>query len=258
MLSDKIAIITGGSSGVGCAAAGLFLKYGAKITITGRNVDKLEEAREKLSAKGEVLAVAADVSKEEAVKRTIAETLEKYGSIDILVNNAGTPLVRKMIDTTLDEWNDMFAIHSTGTFLMTRETVKWMIAHKKQGSIVSVSSVSGKTGSALATAYSGAKAAVMGFTKALAKEIAPYKINVNCVCPGAIDTAMFREGSIGAVSKMFGMSEEALMKSTLSVIPLQRLLQPEEVGDLIAYLGSDKAKGITGQSYTISCGLEMS
>jgi len=233
MLSNKIAIITGGSSGVGFAAAKLFLEYGASVTITGRNKEKLEKARRILEEKGPVLAVAADVSDEEAVKGTVQETVGKFGGIDILVNNAGIPLVRSMVKTTLEEWNDIFNTISTGTFLMCRETVKWMVANKKQGSIVNVSSVSGKTGSAMATAYSGAKAAVIGFSKALAKEIAPYKIMVNCVCPGAIDTEMFRVGTIKTISKMFGMKEEDLVKSTLSV------------------------KGITGQAYTISCGYEM-
>lgn len=257
MLKDKVAVITGGSSGVGLAAAELFLEQGAKVVITGRNTEKLEKTRASLQDKGEILAIPGDVSLEEDVKNTVKLTLEKFDKIDVLVNNAGIPLVRRLIDTTLEEWNHMFAVCSTGTFLMTRETVKWMIANKNPGSIVNVASVSGKSGSALATAYSGAKAAVIGFSRALAKEIAPYKITVNCVCPGAINTEMFRKGTVETISKMFNMPEEALVKSTLSVIPLGRLLEAGEVAEMIAYLASDKSRGITGQAYVISCGYEI-
>jgi 3-oxoacyl-[acyl-carrier protein] reductase len=194
MLKDKVAIITGGSSGVGFSAAQIFLENGAKVVITGRNKEKLQNAAEKLSQFGDVFAIAGDVSKEADVIKTVRKTIEKFSRIDILVNNAGIPLVKKLIDTQLDEWNEIFAIHSTGTFLMCRETVKWMIANKVKGSIVNVSSVSGVSGNAMATAYSGAKAAMIGFSKALAKELAPYRITVNCVLPGGIDTEMFRPG----------------------------------------------------------------
>ncbi|MCE1247081.1 MAG: SDR family oxidoreductase [Firmicutes bacterium] len=254
MLKDKVAIITGGSSGVGFSTAKLFLENGAKVVITGRNREKLDKAVEELSKSGDVTGIAGDVSKENDVIDTVKKTIEKYSRIDILVNNAGTPLVKRMIDTNLDEWNEIFAIHSTGTFLMSKETVKWMIANKVQGSIVNVSSVSGVSGNAMATAYSGAKAAMIGFSKALAKEVAPYRITVNCVLPGGIDTEMFHEGSIRTVARMFNKPEEYLMKSTLSVIPLGRLLNPEEVGDLIMFIASDKGKGMTGEAYTISCG----
>lgn len=257
MLSNKVAIITGGFSGVGLATTKLFLQYGAKVTVIDKNAEKLEEVRKELSGLGEVMAIAANVSIEKDVRETITKTLEKFGGIDILVNNAGMPLAKAMTETTLDEWNEVFATNSTGTFLMSRETVKWMIANNKEGSIVSVASVCGKTGSPLATAYSGSKGSVIAFTKALAKEIARYRINVNCVCPGAVDTPMFWEGTIKPLPKILGHTEEVFVKGVLSATPLKRLLQPKEVGDLIAYLASDKANGITGQAYTISCGMEM-
>ncbi len=260
MFSNKVVIISGSFSGVGLATAKLFLQNGAKVTVMDKNAEKREDVLQELSDisdMGAFLVLNADISKEKDVKDTINKTLEKFGGIDVLVNNAGTPLAKTIMETTLDEWNEVFATNSTGTFLMSRETVKWMIANNKEGSIVSVASVCGKTGSALATAYSGSKGSVIAFTKALAKEVARYRINVNCVCPGAVDTPMFWEGTIKPLPKILGNTEEVYVKSILSTTPLKRLLQPEEVSDLIAYLASDRAKGITGQAYTISCGLEM-
>lgn len=257
MLKNKTAVITGASSGAGLAAAEIFLKQGAQVVINGRNEEKLQKALSLLQPYGEVIAAAGDVSREKNVLDIVEKTLETYGKIDILVNNAGIPLVKKMTDTTVDEWNHVFGVISTGTFLMTREAVKHMIEKKIYGRIVNISSVSGKSGNALATAYSAAKAAVIGFSRALAKEIASYKITVNCILPGAIDTPMFREGSIGAISKMFSVPEETLKKSTLQVIPLGRLLDPAEVAHLAAFLSSDNAAGITGQAYVISCGYEI-
>lgn len=254
---QKTVLITGGSRGLGYETAKKFLQGGASVVITARSEKQLEEASKNLEKIGPVLAVPGDVSREQDVIRTVKEAYSRFGLIHVLVNNAGNSLVKKLIDTELDEWNRVFEVHSTGAFLMCREVLKNMKENRTRGKIVNVSSVAGKTGTVLGTAYSAAKAALIGLTKSLAKELAPVGINVNCVCPGAMDTKMFHEGSIGGVSRLFGADPEALLKSTISTIPLKRLLDPAEVADLIVYLASSRADGITGQAFTISCGLEM-
>lgn len=251
----RTAIVTGASRGLGLEIARGLLAGGARVTVTGRDAAALEKAAAGLG--GETLAVPGDTSVEEDVKRTFEKTLERFDGPDVLVCNAGTALLSPVSATTREAWDALFAVHATGPFLMCREAVRIMRERKKPGSILIVSSVLGKSGSAMASAYSAAKAAALGFVRALAKEVAPLRINVNAVCPGAMDTDMFRKDTLGVMAEKMKADPEKLLGHTLSSIPLGRLLDASEVAELALFLCSEKARGITGQSYTISCGYDI-
>ncbi len=254
MFKDKVAIITGASKGLGLSAAKAFLGEGAHVVVISRDKDLLEQTWKN---ENNVLVIPGDVSSEERVKYIFEKILSVYGKVDILVNNASIALVKKMTDTTLEEWNRIFSVNITGTFLMTRETVNIMLKNNIKGKIINISSVSGDVGAPLATAYSASKAAVIGFSKSLAKEVASSGINVNTICPGAMDTDMFHKGTIGVLSKMFNSEEDILLKNTIKAIPLKRLLSPDEVAEMVLYLASDHSSGITGQTINIDCGFAI-
>jgi len=254
MFKDKVAIITGASKGLGLSAAKAFLGEGAHVVVISRDKDLLEQTWKN---ENNVLVIPGDVSSEERVKYIFEKILSVYGKVDILVNNASIALVKKVTDTTLEEWNRIFSVNITGTFLMTRETVNIMLKNNIKGKIINISSVSGDVGAPLATAYSASKAAVIGFSKSLAKEVASSGINVNTICPGAMDTDMFHKGTIGVLSKMFNSEEDILLKNTIKAIPLKRLLSPDEVAEMVLYLASDHSSGITGQTINIDCGFAI-
>jgi 2-hydroxycyclohexanecarboxyl-CoA dehydrogenase len=256
MLQGKVVMVTGASRGIGYAIAKALLKEGAKLLITARDPERLGKAQTELAALGTVLAVPGDVSDEEAVKAAFMRVLESYGRLDGLVNNAGAGLARSVLDTSRADWEALMAVNATGPFLTCREAVRHMSGNKA-GKIVNIASVSGTGGTAMASAYSAAKSALIGFTKALAKEVARHGINANCVCPGATDTDMFQKETLDVLAAKFKMDRAELLKSVLSSIPLRRLLQPAEIADLVAFLLSDKADGITGQVYRIDCGYDI-
>ncbi|HBL19230.1 MAG: hypothetical protein A2X36_03070 [Elusimicrobia bacterium GWA2_69_24] len=258
ILKDKVAVITGGSQGIGLAIAEAFAREGAKLVLVARGADRLERACAALRAGGaDAVGVAGDVGDEGAALAAFAKVRELHGRLDILVNNAGSAFVARLGETTLEQWNSVLSVHATGPFLMCREAVKLMVGGKTRGRIVNVASVLGNTGSAMATAYSAAKAALLGFSRALAKETSAQGITVNCICPGAVDTVLFHEGTIGAVAAKFKADPAALVKGTLAAVPLGRLIQPSEVAELALYLCSDKAEGITGQAYNLCGGLDI-
>ncbi|HPZ07689.1 MAG TPA: SDR family oxidoreductase [Candidatus Eremiobacteraeota bacterium] len=251
MLKDKVVIITGASKGLGLSTGKIFLREGAKVVVIARDKDLLEKSWHGVS---NVLTLEGDISSEKTVKDIFEKTLSHYGNIHILVNNASIPLIKKMTETTLEEWERLFSVNMTGTFLMSREAVSHMIKNNIKGKIINISSVSGDVGAPLGTAYSASKAAIIGFSKALSKEVASSGINVNCICPGAMDTDMFHKDTTGVLAEMFNADRETLLKKTINAIPLKRLLTPDEVAELILYLSSEKASGITGQTVNIDCG----
>jgi len=248
-LSGKVAIITGGNSGVGAAAALKFAAEGAKVVITARREAQLMEVADQIKAAGgEVLAVVSDISKPEDAKRVVAETMGKFGKVDVLVNNAGVlDSGLKAIDSVTDEDMDrVIDINTKGTMCMTREVTKEM-AKTGYGSIVNVASVAGVMGCGGA-AYVASKAAIIGLTRHTALRFAGTNVRCNALCPGTIVTPMVADMNPANLDmSIFG---QMMKHNDLKVQPCM----PEDVANMLVFFASDESRAITGQSIVTDFG----
>jgi gluconate 5-dehydrogenase len=242
--SGEVAIVTGGSRGLGLEIAEAFGKAGASVVITARREKWLNEAEQQLKEQGiAVLALLADVAEPASVEQLVQRTLETYGKIDILVNNAGLTWGAPAEEMALERWQQVLNANVTGTFLMSQVVGKHMLTREK-GSIVSVASVAGLSGGQLNTVgYNASKAAVINLTRALAVEWGPRHVRVNCIAPGLFRTRM-TEGIIA-------QGAEATVASTS---PLRRIGQPGEIAPAVLFLASEGASYITGQVLPIDGG----
>lgn len=233
---NRTVLITGASRGIGAATARAFSREGYNVAINCfRSYDSAVKLKDEIiSGGGRAGIYRADISDSDAVEAMVRDVQGDFGRIDVLVNNAGIAGQKLVTDITLEEWERMFAVNMTGVFLCSKHVARHMIS-RKSGKIINVSSIWGITGASLETHYSASKAAVIGFTKALAKELGPSNIQVNCVAPGVIDTDMNR-----------GLTEADIM-SLKETTPLERIGTPEDVAELILFLASPKADFITGQ-----------
>lgn len=236
MTNNKTVVITGASRGIGCKTAEILALAGFRVII---NYNKSKEAAKSLRDKilafgGEADIYNADIGDYAQAKGLIDFCLEKYGKIDVLVNNAGISQIKLFTDISVEEWDEMIRVNLSGVFNCTQNAVKSMISNK-QGKIINISSIWGVAGSSCEVHYSTVKAGIIGFTKALAKELGPSNIQVNCIAPGIILTGM-----------MSGFSDEdmAMMKGE---IPLQRFGIEEDIANAVLFFASDKAEYITGQ-----------
>ncbi len=241
-LKDKVAIITGGNSGIGEAAAMMFAAEGAKVVISARREAQLQAVADKITAAGgTVLAVPTDISKPEQAANLIAKTIEAFGRIDVLVNNAGVleEGLRPIDDVKDEDLNRIIDINTKGTAYCMREASRHMLA-QGGGSIVNVASVAGVMGCGGA-AYVASKAAIVGLTKHTALRCASQKVRCNAICPGNVITPMTANSNPANLSKeMFG----AMMKhSDLTV----GSCMPEDVANIALFLASDESRAITGQ-----------
>lgn len=234
----KNVLITGGSRGIGAECVKIFSKTGYRVFFTYLNS---EEKAIKLSEETGAVAIKADVCKDvEKVK----EAIKPYGKLYALVNNAGIAQQKVFQDITDEDWDKMFDVNIKGMFLTTKAFVYDMIMNKS-GRIVNVSSMWGISGASCEVHYSASKAAVIGFTKALAKELGPSGITVNCVAPGVIDT------------DMNSMLDEETINELANETPVQRIGKPCEVADMIMYLCGEKSGFITGQIIGIDGGITV-
>lgn len=235
-LKGQAALVTGASRGIGRAIAFALAAAGAGVMVGYR--ERQDLALEVVAAiryqGGEAEAIQVDVRDAAQCERAVADTVRRFSRIDILVNNAGTALERLLLDTSLDDWNHLLAVHMTGMFACVRAALPHMI-HRRYGRIITISSIWGVSGAAGEVAYSAVKAGQNGFTRALAQEVGSLGITVNAVAPGAIDTEMNAD-----------LQGEALA-DWLARTPVGRLGSPEEVAGLVRYLAGPAAGFLTGQ-----------
>ena len=242
-LAGKVAVVTGGSRGIGLAVARLLADDGASVVVSGRDAARLDAAGKELESLGAgVLAVPADATKREDVERLVDATRERFGRIDVLVNNAGITRDQLLVRMKDDDWDQVLDTNLRGVFLTTRAATKVMM-RQKSGRIINIASTAGAMGNPGQVNYSAAKAGVIGLTKAAARELAHWNILVNAVAPGLIETDM--------TSPLSGEAREALLQQ----VPLKRIGQSREVAEVVRFLAGDGASYITGQTIHVNGGL---
>lgn len=247
-LSGKVAMVTGAGRGIGRAIAERLAAGGAAVAICDVDTATAEETARALAAGGATAtAVRVDISDSASVRAAVATIGERLGPVDILVNNAGWEKAGPFVDSSEDTWDRILAINLKGPIACARAVLDGMIA-RQGGTIVSIGSDAGRVGSTGEAVYSAAKGGIIAFTKTLAREMARHGITVNCVCPGPTDTAMLAE--LSADNPRLG---DALKRA----IPLGRLGTPRDIAGAVAFLVSEDAAYITGQTLSVSGGLTM-
>ena len=257
-LKDRVAVITGGGSGIGLAITQAFNAEGAIVVIAARTASRLKEVADTINARGgRARAIPTDISDEKQVRRMVVQTLAEYGKIDILVNNAGIagPTAR-IIDMELDKWNEVLAVNLTGMMLCSREVLKDMIP-RKSGNIINISSVGGMSGFPMRSPYCVSKMGVIAFTETLAIEAGEHNIRVNCISPAAVRGDRILNAA-RAKAKALGVDHEEILARLIKDFSLKRLIEPAEVAAAAVFLASDESSAITGQTLAVNCGMHIS
>ncbi|MFC1919229.1 SDR family NAD(P)-dependent oxidoreductase [Chloroflexota bacterium] len=243
-LTDRVAIVTGAARGIGREIAFTLAREGAKTAISDLDIEPLNEVAREIESSGvQALAIKTDVTNSTEVQQMVEATIQKFGKVDILVNNAGGSARERASlfhESTEDVWDGVIARNLKSTFIVTKAVINHMI-ERGSGRIVNFGSVVGIMGGAGVVDYSAAKAGIIGFTKALAREVNPYGINVNAVAPGIIETR--------AVDQL----PKDMIDDLKSKLSINRLGQPEDIANAVLYLVSDEASYVTGHVLRV-CG----
>lgn len=246
-LKDAVAVVTGGGAGIGRAIAREFASEGARVAICDLREDRLKSAADEIrSAGGEVLPVRADVGVASDVKRLFDETLARFGALTILVNNAAVIHQASVVDTEEEDWNRLIRNNLTSVFLCSREAARIMIRQKKGGRIISISSIHAVLSEPQAGAYTAAKGGVEAFSRTLATELAPHRINVNCIEPGATYTDL-----------TIPMYTDSVKQALYKRIPMKEIAQPQWIARGAVFLASEDSRYMTGSVLVLDGGYIM-
>jgi NAD(P)-dependent dehydrogenase (short-subunit alcohol dehydrogenase family) len=232
---EKIAIVTGGASGIGFAITEKFIQNNIRTIVIGRDIQKLNTAREKLGSLCEIISY--DLNVLPGIPQLVTDIVKQFGSIDILVNNAGINLKKNFTEVTDEDFRQIQLTNVNSVFALSREVIKYMIESGNKGAVINISSMASQYGLPKVIAYTASKAAIEGMTKAMATELSPKGIRINCIAPGFIATDM----SAKALS-----NDPDRMQRVLARTPMGYLGKPADIGEIAFFLASDAAKYITG------------
>jgi NAD(P)-dependent dehydrogenase (short-subunit alcohol dehydrogenase family) len=246
---EKVAIITGGTSGIGLETGRQLLLQGAKVALIGSQEEKGLRALQELAVYGEQVSfIQGDISKTQQCQEVVSKAVAQFGSLDIVVNSAGIYMEKTIGEVTEDEFDNMMNINIKGTYFICKYALPYL-RQNGGGAIINVSSDAGINGNCLCTTYCASKGAVTTFTKALALESIHYGVRVNCVCPGDVDTPMLQQQLVGV-----GNPQEYL-RDMAAMYPVGRIAQSHEIANVICFLASDKASFVNGAVWTVDGGL---
>ena len=256
-LDQQVAIITGASRGIGRAIAEAYAAEGASLCLVATDQARLNEVKDALGLPDErIMTVGLNVTDRDACFAAVAQVERRFGRVDVLVNNAGVYRAKPFMDYVPQDFQDMLDVNLFGVLHFTQACLPGMQA-REHGHIINMASTAGKWGSRNQSAYNVSKHAVVGLTRCLALEASPYKVTVNAICPGFIQTDMVEELK-AQVAKSTGISGEDMVKAALARVPLGRVLNPDEIASLAVYLGSAESRGMTGQSIHLDGGMVLS
>ncbi len=254
LLENRVALVTGSANGIGRGIARKFAQEGCDLIINDLSLDAAQRVAEEIRLLGRrALAVKADITNKEEVSKMTEAAVKEFGRIDILVNNAGLQHVSPIIDFPEDKWDLLIGVMITGPFLCTKYALPQMIK-QKWGRIINISSIHGIIAAKFKSAYVSAKHGVIGLTKVTALEMLEHGITANAICPTFVRTPLV-DKQIDDQAKAHGIPrEEVLEKVILAEAPMKRILEPEEVADLVVYLSGESARNITGSAITMDEG----
>lgn len=253
-LKDKVAIITGGSKGIGRAVSLAYAKEGAKVVIAARGLDALNETSDLIKKIGGIaIPVPTDVTKESDLENLVHTTMDTFGTVDILVNHAGGADIGYFLETTDKDFNKSVGLNLKSTYFLSQKVVKIMLSQKKRGKIINTASVAAKRATPGLLLYEIAKAGIVAFTRGLALELGKFKINVNCVCPSFIPT----ESALRLAQQMSNLTGMDFIETIKKHTPLGLIPAPEVIAPLYVFLASQESDYMTGQAINFSGGFEM-